>query len=468
MDFVLKSKGEKMMKKVTDYENKKVLVLGLAKSGVSAAKLLHELGALVTVNDFKQFDQNPEAQDLLTLGIRVITGGHPIELLDEDFAFVVKNPGIPYSNPLVEKALDRKIPVLTEVELAYQISECPIIGITGTNGKTTTTTMIGLLLNAARKEGSARLAGNIGYPASTVAEEAIAIDDIVMELSSFQLMGIRSFQPQIAVITNIYEAHLDYHGNREDYVKAKWRIQENMTEKEFLVLNWNQKELRELSKASKATIVPFSTEEKVEGAYTIGNQIYFKDELIMHTTELGVPGSHNIENALAAITVAKLKHVETAVIKQTLQTFTGVPHRTQYIGKFNGRNFYNDSKATNILATEMALSGFNPEKLILLAGGLDRGNSFEELVPSLKKLKAVIVFGETKHKLAEAAEAAGVSFIKLTENVETAVIEAYDYSEKDDTILLSPSCASWDQYPNFELRGEAFIQAVNRLKEIEK
>ncbi|MBP2098352.1 UDP-N-acetylmuramoyl-L-alanine--D-glutamate ligase [Enterococcus rivorum] len=456
------------MKKVTDYENKKVLVLGLAKSGVSAAKLLHELGALVTVNDFKQFDQNPEAQDLLTLGIRVVTGGHPIELLDEDFAFVVKNPGIPYSNPLVEKALDRKIPVLTEVELAYQISECPIIGITGTNGKTTTTTMIGLLLNADRKEGTARLAGNIGYPASTVAEEAIATDDIVMELSSFQLMGIQSFQPQIAVITNIYEAHLDYHGNREEYVKAKWRIQENMTEKECLVLNWNQKELRELSETSKATIVPFSTEEKVEGAYTIGDKIYFKDELVMHTTELGVPGSHNIENALAAITVAKLKDVETAVIKETLQTFTGVPHRTQYIGKFNDRNFYNDSKATNILATEMALSGFKPEKLILLAGGLDRGNSFEELVPSLKKIKAVIVFGETKYKLAEAAEAAGVSFIKLTENVETAVIEAYDYSEKDDTILLSPSCASWDQYPNFELRGEAFIQAVNRLKEIEK
>lgn len=456
------------MKKVTDYENQKVLVLGLAKSGVSAAKLLHELGALVTVNDFKQFDQNPEAQDLLTLGIRVVTGGHPIELLDEDFSFVVKNPGIPYTNPLVEKALSKNIPILTEVELAYQIAECPIIGITGTNGKTTTTTMIGLLLNADRKKGSARLAGNIGYPASTVAEEASQADDIVMELSSFQLMGIQSFQPEIAVITNIYEAHLDYHGSRAEYVNAKWRIQENMTTSDLLVVNWDQPELRGLSATSKAIIVPFSTKEQVAGAYVVGEKIYYKDEFIMLTSELGVPGSHNVENALAAITVAKLKQVETSVIKQTLQTFTGVPHRTQFIGKFNERKFYNDSKATNILATKMALSGFEHDKLILLAGGLDRGNSFEELIPSLKYLKAVILFGETRHKLSEAAEAAGVAYIKVTENVETAVLEAYDYSKKDDTILLSPSCASWDQYANFELRGEAFIQAVNRLKETEK
>lgn len=456
------------MKKITDYENKKVLVLGLAKSGVSAAKLLHELGALVTVNDFKQFDQNPEAQDLLTLGIRVVTGGHPIELLDEDFSLIVKNPGIPYSNPLVEKAVAIGLPVITEVELAYQISECPIIGITGTNGKTTTTTMIGLLLNADRQAGEARLAGNIGYPASEVAEKATLKDDIVMELSSFQLMGVRTFRPKIAVITNIYEAHLDYHGSRKDYVKAKWELQKNMDKSDYLILNWNQPELQKLSRTTKATVLPFSTKEKVAGAYILDDKIYYKDEYIMLVQELGVPGSHNVENALAAIAVAKLKEVASDVIRQTLMVFTGVPHRTQYIGEVAGRKFYNDSKATNILATEMALSGFDHSSLILLAGGLDRGNEFDELIPSLKEIKAIVLFGETKDKLAQAAKKAGIKTIQLTENVQTAVQDAYDFSGKNDTILLSPACASWDQYPNFELRGEAFIQAMQQLKDIEK
>lgn len=456
------------MKKITTYENKKILVLGLAKSGVSAAKLLQELGALVTVNDFKQFDQNPDAQDLLSLGIRVVTGGHPIELLDEDFSMVVKNPGIPYSNTLVQKALEKGLPVLTEVELAYQIAECPIIGITGTNGKTTTTTMIGLLLNADREAGTARLSGNIGFPASQVAQESEAADDLVMELSSFQLMGIDTFKPEIAVITNLYEAHIDYHGTREEYVKAKWNMQKNMTASEYLILNWDQEELRQLSETSAATILPFSIKEKVAGAFYEEGKLYFENDYIMEASELGVPGSHNVENALAAIAVAKLKGVSNEAIRETLKRFTGVPHRTQYVGELNGRRFFNDSKATNILATEKALSGFDNEHLILLAGGLDRGNDFDELVPFLIGLKGIVLFGETKDKLNQAAVQAGITSIVLTENVETAVKEAYDFSQKNDTILLSPACASWDQYPNFELRGEKFMQAFQQLKQKEK
>lgn len=456
------------MKKITTYENKKILVLGLAKSGVSAARLLQELGALVTVNDFKQFDQNPDAQDLLSLGIRVVTGGHPIELLDEDFSMVVKNPGIPYTNTLVQKALEKGLPVLTEVELAYQVAECPIIGITGTNGKTTTTTMIGLLLNADRESGRARLAGNIGFPASQVAQESDVSDELVMELSSFQLMGIDTFKPEIAVITNLYEAHLDYHGTREDYVQAKWNLQMNMTASEYLILNWAQEELRQLSEGTKATIVPFSIEEKVPGAYFSNGSLYFKEDYIMEASELGVPGSHNIENALAAIAVAKLKGVSSEAIRETLKNFTGVPHRTQYVGELHGRRFFNDSKATNILATEKALSGFENKQLILLAGGLDRGNDFDELVPFLTGLKGIVLFGETKDKLYQAAVQAGITKIVLTENVETAVKEAYDFSEKNDTILLSPACASWDQYPNFEIRGEKFMQAFQLLKQKEK
>ncbi|MBO0452792.1 UDP-N-acetylmuramoyl-L-alanine--D-glutamate ligase [Candidatus Enterococcus murrayae] len=453
------------MKQIKQYENEKVLVLGLAKSGFSAAKLLNDLGALVTVNDGKPFEENPEAQGLLEQGVRVITGHHPIELLDEDFSLMVKNPGIPYDNPLVAKAEELNIPILTEVELAYQVAECPIVGITGTNGKTTTTTMIGLLLNQERATGKAHLAGNIGFPGSEVAAKATADDDIVMELSSFQLMGIRDFKPQIAVITNIYEAHLDYHKTRENYVAAKWAIQENMTADDYLVLNWNSKELQQMSQRTNAQVVPFSTKEKLaDGAYLEKGVLYYKEEKIMDASELGVPGAHNIENALAAIVVAKLKGVTSEGIRAALSNFHGVPHRTQYVDTINGRKFYNDSKATNSLATEMALSGFDNERLILLAGGLDRGNGFDELIPSLEGVKALILFGETKEKLAETARRAGVQTIILTSNVETAVPLAYEQSDIGDSILLSPANASWDQYPNFEIRGDKFMNAVKQLE----
>ncbi|ENZ6559226.1 UDP-N-acetylmuramoyl-L-alanine--D-glutamate ligase [Enterococcus faecium] len=453
------------MKKISTYENKKVLVLGLAKSGVSAAKLLHELGALVTVNDGKPFDENPEAQELLSLGIKVITGSHPIELLDEEFSLMVKNPGIPYSHPLVAKAQEMGIPVITEVELAYEVAECPIIGITGTNGKTTTTTMTGLLLNAGADQGIARLAGNIGYPASGVAQEAKPEDKIVMELSSFQLMGITDFRPHIAVITNIYEAHIDYHGTRKEYVKAKWNLQKNMTEKDYLILNWNQSELQELAQRTKARVLPFSTKEVLEdGVYADNYSIYYKKEKIMEISELGVPGKHNVENALAAISVAKLYGISNEAIRETLNLFYGVPHRTQYVGEIQGRKFYNDSKATNILATKMALSGFETSKVVLLAGGLDRGNTFDELIPSLKGIKAMVVFGQTKEKLMDAGKKAGIETIVTADSVEQAVPLALENSTDGDVVLLSPANASWDQYPNFETRGNRFMEAVNRLK----
>jgi len=452
------------MKHITEYENKKILVLGLARSGVSAARLLDKLGALVTVNDSKPFEENPEAQELLDAGIRVICGGHPLELLDEDFEMVVKNPGIPYSNPLLVKALEKNIPIITEVELSYQISEARIIGITGTNGKTTVTTMIGELLNLNRPKGKAILAGNIGYPASTLAQEATPDDVLVMELSSFQLMGLRTFRPNIAVITNIFEAHIDFHGSREEYVKAKWHLQENMSADDILILNGKLEEMHQLAKTTKAQVIYFSSQEKTNGAYAMDGKIYYNEEVIMGVAELSLPGAHNLENALAAITVAKLEKAATADIRHALMHFHGVEHRTQFIGTINGRRFFNDSKATNILATQMALSGFDNADTILLAGGLDRGNGFDELVSDMFGLKALVVFGETADKMREAGEKAGIATIRSTENVETAAKLAYELSEAGDTILLSPANASWDQYKNFEVRGEKFIKAVNVLK----
>ena len=449
------------MKHITNFANKKVLVLGLAKSGESAARLLDKLGAIVTVNDGKPFEENPAAQSLLEEGIKVVTGGHPLELLDEEFELMVKNPGIRYDNPMVKKALEKEIPVITEVELAYLISDAPIIGITGSNGKTTTTTMIAEVLTAGGQSGL--LSGNIGFPASQVATTATKNDTLVMELSSFQLMGIETFHPEIAVITNLMPTHIDYHGSFENYVAAKWNIQKNMSKSDFLVLNFNQTLAKELAAKTQATVVPFSTTEKVDGAYLEGNMLTFRGEPVMAADELGVPGSHNVENALATIAVAKLRGIENQVIKETLAGFGGVKHRLQYVGEINHVKFYNDSKSTNILATQKALSGFDNSKVILIAGGLDRGNEFDELVPDIQGLKKMVILGESAARVKRAADKAGVSYMDAAD-VKDATQKAFAEAQAGDIVLLSPANASWDMYPNFEVRGDEFIATFEELK----
>ena len=450
-----------LMKKIANFANKKVLVLGLAKSGESAARLLDKLGAIVTVNDGKPFEENPAAQSLLEEGIKVVTGGHPLELLDEDFELMVKNPGIPYDNDMVVRALEKKIPVITEVELAYLISEAPIIGITGSNGKTTTTTMIAQVLTAGGQNGL--LSGNIGFPASQVAQTASSKDTLVMELSSFQLMGIEAFHPQIAVITNLMPTHLDYHGSVEEYAAAKWNIQKNMTADDYLVLNFNQDWAKEMASQTQAAVVPFSTTEKVDGAYLEGDVLTFRGEAIMQAAEIGVPGSHNVENALATIAVAKLRGIDNQTIKEVLSAFGGVKHRLQYVGRVNEVAFYSDSKSTNILATQKALSGFDNSKVILIAGGLDRGNEFDELVPDLKGLKKMVILGQSAPRVKRAADQAGVSYLDATD-VWDAAHKAYSQSEPGDIVLLSPANASWDMYSNFEVRGDEFLAAFEELK----
>lgn len=453
-----------MMKKISTYTDKKVFVLGLARSGVAASKLLYSLGAFVTVNDSKTFEENPQAQELLDMGIKVVAGSHPIELLDEDFAVMVKNPGIPYTNPMVVRAQEKGIPIITDIELAYEVSEAPIVAVTGTNGKTTTTTMVGELLNQGDITGSTFLAGNIGYPASEVTPKAKAEDTIAMEVSSFQLMGVTDFHPRIAIITNVYSTHLDYHGSQENYEKAKWQIQKNMTADDILILNHKQAKMSEWAEKTKATVLFFSSTEGVHGAYAKDGSIYYLGEKVMDVDQIALPGNHNLENALAAIIVAKQKGVDNAHIIKTLENFHGVEHRTQYIGEINGRKFINDSKATNSLATKQALGAFPSEKTILLAGGLDRGNGFDDLIPDFTGLKAIITFGQTSEKLQSTAKKAGIPLILTSENAETAVKLAYDNSAEGDVILLSPANASWDQYPNFEVRGHKYVAAVAALR----
>lgn len=449
------------MMQVNEFTGKNVLVLGLARSGRAVALLLDRFGANVTVNEGQALEDSPQAQELLEKGIRVVAGGHPLELLDEGFDLMVKNPGIPYSHPMVVRAKELGFPIWTEVEVASRLYPHAIIGITGSNGKTTTTMMVAAILEEAGRQPV--LAGNIGYPASEVLPDVTEEQQVVMELSSFQLMGVESFHPHIAVINNILPSHLDYHESFEEYRDAKWAIQSQMTADDFLILNWNQALSQDLAKETQAQVLAFSTKEKVAGAYLDEGHLVYKGERIMPAVELGVPGEHNIENALAAILVVKQLGVENEAITRALSTFSGVKHRLQEVGEINGIRFYNDSKSTNILATQKALSGFDNSKVILIAGGLDRGNDLSELLPDIHGLKAMVLLGQVAPRLEALAKEAGVASYPASE-VAAATNIAFDLAQKGDVVLFSPANASWDMYKNFEERGEVFLKAVKELE----
>ncbi|USS90892.1 UDP-N-acetylmuramoyl-L-alanine--D-glutamate ligase [Fructilactobacillus carniphilus] len=451
------------MREINDYRDKNVLVFGAGMSGTNAALLLVKLGAHVTLTDAKPAAEIADYDRLVKAGINVVAGSSP-ESLVETADLMVKNPGIPYSVPLVQAALHKSIPIICEVELAAEISSAPIVAVTGSNGKTTTTTMISEMLTAGMSNGTAYRAGNIGIPATQVAERDTSRDQIVMELSSFMLLGITKFHPHIAVITNIYSNHLDYHKTRENYVAAKMRITKNQTERDFLVMNFDQPEWRKLSQQSKAIVVPFSAQGNYEdGAYQHRGKLYFRDEFIMNVTDLKVSGEPNVENALAAIAVAKLSGVPNDKIVEVLRTFSGVRHRNQYVLTAAGREFYNDSKATDIEATQMALAGMQ-KPVVLIAGGLDRGYTFEKLEPEFRDhVRGLVVYGETAELLKQAGTTAGVSDIKVVNNLDEAVPAAYDLSQPGDVVLLSPANASWDQFASYEERGDRFIADVEKL-----
>lgn len=450
------------MNEMKTFNGKHVLVLGLAKSGFAAAKLLKKYGASVVVNDRTPFEENEQAKQLSAEGFEVVCGEHPLTLLDRPTDYVVKNPGIPYSNPIVDEAVKRGIPVITEVEIAGLVSRAEMIAITGSNGKTTTTTLIGeMLKNSGR---TPVVAGNIGTVLSEVADRSTEDEIIIAELSSFQLMGTETYAPKIAVLLNIFEAHLDYHGTLEDYAAAKGKIFSNQSPQDFAVYNADDPAVVALAAPAKGIKVPFSVKEEcLDGAYIKNGKVFFKQEEIIEISEIVLPGQHNLENILAAVAATKLAGAKNSQIQETLKTFTGVKHRLQYVDAVNGRRFYNDSKATNILATQKAISAFG-QKIILLAGGLDRGNEFDDLIPQLKQVKTIILFGQTAEKLAKAARAAGIEDIKHVDNVEEAVPAAFERSSEGDIILLSPACASWDQFKTFEQRGDIFINSVHKLK----
>jgi UDP-N-acetylmuramoylalanine--D-glutamate ligase len=440
------------------------------------AKLFHQMGALVIVNDKKERSACPEADELEALGISVICGSHPDSLIHDGISLVVKNPGIPYSVQPVRHAQERGIDVVTEVEVAYRICEAPMIGITGSNGKTTTTTLIGLMLEAGGL--SPIVAGNIGRALTEAALDAAATDWMVVELSSFQLKGTQTFRPRIACLLNVYETHLDYHGTMEDYKASKAKIFLNQLPEDTAVINWDDPECRNLIPQIKSKLLPFSMKEALpngvyldEGTQTIvycdaeGNKIS-----ILTAKEMGMPGSYNIENALAAAAAALTVGVKPEAIADVLRSFRGVEHRLEFVRELDGISFYNNSKATNPAAAIKSMEAFE-QRIVLIAGGLDRGSDYVELLPIFRdRVKAIVTLGETKEKINHVAQLAGISSIQTVDTansaadaVALAVQQAWSICEKGDIVLLSPACASWDMFPSYEDRGRMFKESVHNL-----
>lgn len=443
------------MKDLEDFKGKKVLVLGYGRSGRSAIDALFKLGADITLTTSEVLVEESVLNHLRQLDVYVVDGHHPEHLLN-DVDLIVKNPGIPYTIPFLKEAVKRNIKIITEVELAYLIADNDIIGITGTNGKTTVTELIGRLLTDGNE--TPVLCGNIGYFVSQAVLEH-KDDDLVMELSSFQLMGIDTFRPNIAVFTNIYEAHLDYHKDLAEYQNAKLSLMKNMTNEDIVIFNASQKEF--LEKLDVKSKVYFFSIEKDCDATVKDGVVYLFDEPIIDVEDILLKGSHNLENILASLLVAHFKGIPAEHMKYVLKTFKGIEHRMEYVGEKLGMAFYNDSKATNALASSFALDSFS-RPTIWIAGGLDRGQDFKELIPHLKHVKFGIVFGETKEKLKDFLEKNNITAIE-TENPYTAVDIVKTHGKEGDKVLFSPACASWDQYPDFETRGEHFKAAVKQL-----
>lgn len=438
------------------YEN--ILVLGLAKTGTAVSRILHLEGFRVTVSDLKSTADDPNVQLLSDLGVNIHLGEPSHQLLDH-IDVIIKNPGIPYSNHLLVEAEKRHIPILTEIALLPYMIDVPVIAITGSNGKTTTTTLTEQML--ASSHVAVKAAGNIGHVATEVSYH-LDSEALVLELSSFQLMGSGTFRPKVSILLNLFEAHLDYHGDFASYKEAKAYIFKQQEPSDYLVYNADDADVVELVADAHAKKIPFSRKKVLpNGGYVTNDILYFKDKKIIELKDIKLVGDHNIENILASSISALLTGATIEGIRHVLTTFTGVKHRLQYVREKNGVKYYNDSKATNILATATALQAFqSPVRLI--AGGLDRGNGFDDLLPYLDHVAGLYVYGETKHKLRETGLKKNMS-VTIGETLEEVTRQAADDAKDGEIVLLSPACASWDQFKNFEIRGDIFLQIVHTL-----
>ena len=443
------------------FVNNKIFILGMARSGYEAAKLLAKRGNEIVLNDMKVDQDKERLDELKDLGVNVVLGEHPDDLLDETFDYLIKNPGVPIDHKYVLKARELGIEVINEVEMAYRLmpKDVKLVGITGTNGKTTTTTLIYEML---KKDGRrAHLTGNIGYPLCSFLEKLEKDDVIVMETSCQQLENLYEFNPDIAIMTNLSEAHIDFLKTYDNYKRVKAKIFQNHTKDNIAILNIENDDVLDVTKNIKSTVKYFSSNKEINGAYIKDDAIYYYEEKIIDLSEIRLIGVHNYENIMAAIMVVKELGVSNESIVSLLKEFGGVEHRIEFVKELEGRKFYNDSKATNIKATQIALASFKTP-VILLLGGMERGQDFNELKDFMSSVRLVVTYGECKKRIEEFANNMMID-VKVVDFLENAVNVAYELSNEGDIILLSPAAASWDQYKCFEDRGNEFKKVVNSL-----
>ena len=446
-----------------EYNGKKALVCGMAKSGIAAAKLLKRLGAEVTLQDMKK--REDIAADVLNLeneGIVLYTGANPDDIACEQ-DIIVLSPGIPCDLPFIAAAEAAGVSVISEVELAYTLTKCPITAITGTNGKTTTTTLTGEIMKAVFA-GTA-VVGNIGIPYSDEVERLAENDWVVAEISSFQMEKAKEFHPHISAVLNITPDHLNRHKTMEVYIAMKERVFEKQTAEDFCILNYGDEACRKMADKTAAKVFFFSSSEKLEeGIYLDGENIEVRwngiCETLINVNDLQILGVHNHENVMAAAAMAICANIPLDTIRSVLKAFAGVEHRIEYVATVDGVDYYNDSKGTNVDASIRAVLAMK-KPIVLIGGGYDKGGSFDEwtqLFPG--RVKHLVLIGVTAPQVRASAEKFGFTAISDCETFKEAVDLCREKAEDGDCVLLSPACASWGMFDNYEQRGDMFKEQV--------
>lgn len=433
----------------------KVLVVGLARSGLAAVKLLQQHDFQVVLTTDERLDAKTKAE---LVDVDVIDGQHPFSLLDDNYDFIVKNPGIPYTNPFIQEAMRRHFKIISEIELAYVFSNNIYLAITGTNGKTTTATLTADILS--KYYTNIFIAGNVGVPLSDVVRNHPKDNIVVLELSNFQLMGIVDFKPHLATILNLSPDHLDYMNSVKEYYRSKTMIYKNQTKDDYFLYNLDDPHIDEFVNNIPSKIVTFSTKETAD-IILEDNWIVFQNQKVIDLAHVQLLGIHNIYNIMVAVGYTMLMKVPVEIIREVVYAFRGVPYRLEYLGEHDNLKFYNDSKSTTPDSTITAIKAVEQNPYYLIIGGFDKGLDYEELIVYLENsdnLQKVFTYGEIKNVLANVLKEDTIVFNDLTE-----VMRYIKKNVHEGVILFSPATSSFDQYANFEERGQHFNDLVKEL-----
>ncbi|MDF2868867.1 MAG: UDP-N-acetylmuramoylalanine--D-glutamate ligase [Anaerocolumna sp.] len=448
-------------------DNRTVLVFGTGLSGISAIRFLEGITDKVIVYDTNVSLDIEAIREKLTASFagEIVLGELTNEYL-EAVELVILSPGVPIDLPVVNRIREKNIPIWGEIELAYYKAKGKVAAITGTNGKTTTTSLVGDIMKAYFKE--VFVVGNIGIPYTDIVSKTSEDSVTVIEMSSFQLETIIDFKPQVSAILNITPDHLNRHHTMENYIAAKLNIAKNQGLEEVCVLNYEDEVLREAGKELKTNVMYFSSLRKLEkGIYLEGDNIMYSDGnntvTVVDVTQMNIFGRHNYENTMAGIGIALSLNVPVEVINKAVRDFVAVEHRIEFVTTKNGVKYYNDSKGTNPDASIKAIESM-PAPTCLIAGGYDKGSEYDEWMEAFKgKIKALVLIGQTKDKIAETARTHGFHDIYISDTLQEAVEICHRLSQEGDCVLLSPACASWDMFPNYEERGRLFKEYVRNL-----